>query len=638
MKFNQIILFILFILSNFTFADVPRALYAINASAETISKMVLDSKMITQNIATTGQVPNKILAHDNMIYILDSGTSDIKLLNPRTDQIVRTIVLRPGANPWDMEFVGRDKVYVSNWVTHTISVVDLKKGSIIKDIAVGRGPEDILIFNNQAFVTNTGYAGWGRPYEQGTVMIIDILTDTVIDTIAVPTNPQKAALAPDGRVHVLCTGDYTEQLGCIAALDLYTGPNWDVPAVIDTIELGGSPGDLDITPAGKAYAIAWGDGVNGFLYSYDAFSGTVLHNSKNPILVGPNTGQIVYDGREDCLWIPFMKEWGGDGYVQKFDVDLDSVEWVSDIVGNGTQKITLLEKIWDITPWADEVVRFKAGAGAGFGENYFPNNVLGPPDQSGGLNEYVSSNKPQEILSLGHAGEIILAFKDNMIVNGQGPDFIVFENVFLSILDHKPFIEAAIVSVSQDGQTFVEFPYDTATWAGLAGVTPMKNNYEFMNPTVSGGDQFDLADVGLDWATYVKITDLGDIKKEGVWNADFDLDAVVAVNYIGTSVAEKDGKKNLPGEFILRQNYPNPFNPTTTIRFDIPSQSIVSVDIFNTTGQLITTLLNQPMEAGLHLVQWHGLDRHGNALSSGIYYAKVKVNDKIKSAKMSLIR
>jgi YVTN family beta-propeller protein len=600
--------------------------------------MELGGKTITQNIANTGQVPNRIVAHNEMIYIIDSGTSDIKILDPRTDRIVSTIALEPGANPWDIEFVSTTTAYVSNWVANTVCVVDLEAGKIIKDIDVGKGPEDIMILNNQAFVTNTGYAGWGVPYEQGTVNIIDILTDTVIDTIPVPTNPQKAVLAPDDRIHILCTGDYVEQMGRVAIIDLYTGPAWNVPAVVDTIELGGSPGDLEITPAGKAYAVAWGDGVSGFLYAYDAFTSTVSHDSENPIKVGPNTGQVLYDGRENCLWIPFMSEWGGDGFVQKFDVELDSVTWVSQVVGNGTQQVAVLEQIWDVTPWADSIVNFMPGDGAGFGQNYAPDNVLGPPDQSPGLNEYTATTSPQELLSLGHNGEIVLFFDDNTIVNGPGADFTVFENVFISRFDNQPFIEAGIVSVSQDGTEFFEFPYDTSTWDGLAGITPTKNNYEFMNPRLSGGDQFDLDDLGLKWANYVKIKDLGDIKSEGAWNADFDLDAIVALNYVQTGVVTQENENVAPAHFVVLQNYPNPFNPTTTIRFTTPAHGVVSVDIFNASGQLIVPLLNQPLAAGQHAVRWNGLNRKNEPVGSGTYIARIKAGQFIKSIKMSLIR
>ncbi|MBN1466504.1 T9SS type A sorting domain-containing protein [candidate division KSB1 bacterium] len=628
------ILFILFILSKIALADVPRTLYAINGSAETLSKMTLDAHSIAQNVAQTGQMPNHIAAHADRLYIVDSGTSDIKILDPTTDQIVRTIALRPGANPWDIEFVGVDRAYVSNWVANTISVVDLARGKIVQEIAVGKGPEDILIHDNLAFVTNTGYAGWGLPYDGGTVNMIDILTDTVIDTIAVPTNPQKAALAPDGRVHVLCTGDYAEQVGCVVVIDLYTGPAWDTPAVVDTILLGGAPGDLEITTSGQAYAIAWGDGTNGFLYSYDAFSGTIAHDAQNPLKVGPNAGDLLYDGREECLWIACMQAWGGDGYVQKFDLAAGSI-WTSDVLGNGTQKLALLEKIWEVTPWADAVVAFSPGLGAGFGQNYFPHNVLGPPDPSPGLSESRASIKPQEVLSLGHGGEIILKFSDNIIFDGPGPDFTVFENPFISIIDGKPFIEAGIVAVGQDEIHFVEFPYDTSSWAGLAGVTPTKNSYEFTNPAVSGGDAFDLADVGLAWAAYVKITDLGDIKKEGQWNGDFDLDTVVAVHY-----AANDGSSPIisPRDLSLQQNYPNPFNAGTTIRFAMPFDGVVSLDIFNASGQWLASLLNGPMQAGPHAVEWDGCNRQGQRVSSGTYLARLKVGGRIEAIRMTVVR
>ena len=632
------LLSILLVLSMQVQADVPRTMYIMNGSGETVSKMIMDSKAITQNIAPTGQMPNQIVAHHTMVYILDSGTSDIKILDPRSDRIIKTIPLQPGANPYDIEFVGVNKAYVTNWVNNTVSVVDLDQGSILKDIDVGKAPQDIMVLNNQAFVTNTGYAGYGSPYEQGTVNIIDILTDTVIDTIKVPTNPQKTCVSPDGNIHVLCTGDYGEQVGRVAVINLYSGPMYNIPAVVDTIELGGAPGDLEITPSGKGYAIAWGDDTNGFLYSYDVFSGTVSHNADNPVKVGPNTGHLLYDGKEDCLWIPYMTFFGGDGFVQKYDIATDSVVWISDVLGNGSQKIAILEPIWDITPWADAVASFTPGSGAGFGENYFPDNVLGPPDQSPGLNEYTASSKPQEVLSLGHGGEIILEFKDNTIVDGDGVDFTVFENPFISFVDNKPFVEAGIVSVSQDGETFVEFPYDTATWEGLAGVTPMKNNYEFTDPGVSGGDLFDLATVGLEWASYVKITDLGDIKQEGDWNGDFDLDAVVAVNYTSTAVRRENQTVSSPMDFHLSQNYPNPFNPSTTIEFTLSKPGDISLDVYNIFGQRVRTLKKGPVSAGRLQVTWDGRDQSGRLVPSAPYIAQLKTDEGVKRIRMILLR
>jgi len=311
---NMSKLYVLFLCLTFTaFADIPRSLYVLNGSAETVSKMVIETGAVQQNVALTGQMPNRIYTHQGEIYILDSGTSDIKVINPFTDEVVKTIALKPGANPWAMAFVGQDRAYVTNWVANSISVVDLAAGQIVKEIPAGKGPEGILLVNNLAFIANTGYAGWGLPYEQGGVSVIDIVSDSLRFTLPTPTNPQDLALAPDGRVHVLCTGNYSDVAGQVAIIDLYTGPLYSTPAVVDTIDIGGSPGDLDITPSGKAYCIAWGDGEHGWLYSYNASSGEVLHDATDPILVGPNAGQVLYDGRERCLWLPTMTMWGGDG-------------------------------------------------------------------------------------------------------------------------------------------------------------------------------------------------------------------------------------------------------------------------------------------------------------------------------------
>jgi YVTN family beta-propeller protein len=615
--------------------DAPRALYILNGSAETVSKMNLETGTIQQNITKTGQVPNQIMAYHAVILVLNSGSSSLQFIES-SGFAYQTLLLRPGANPYAMAMAGPRKVYVSNWVANTISIVDLIEGKVIDDIAVGKGPEGILVVDYFALVANTGYAGWGVPYEQGSITIIDIRTDQVLHTLATPTNPQDLALAPDGRIHVLCTGNYADISGKIAVIDLYTGPNLDVPAVVDTIDIGGSPGDLEITPD-KGYAVEWGDGVNGFLYSYDVFSGTVLHGAANPLLIGPNVAQAVYDGRENCLWIPYMTEWGGDGFVQKWDVQSDTLLEISDVIGNGSQKAAIFEHWWLYTPWVDEVVSFAPGLGAELDTVYFPFNVLGPPDQSRILSTHNPRNSPQEVLNLGHGGEIVLMFKDNLgIKDGPGVDFTVFANVLTSSVDQKPLIEAGIVAVSQDGTDFFEFPYDLETWSGLAGVTPTKDPYHFMDPAHSGGDSFDLADVGLAWAKYVKITDLGDLKKEGPANGSFDLDAVVAV-HIAYNAVEKQETEEFR-TFHMEPNYPNPFNSATIIPIRLSAPEAVRLEIINLQGQSVRTLVNRKLSVGDYQFTWDGLTDTLHPAASGVYLARLSDGRNTSVVKMTLLR
>ena len=427
-------------------ADIPRRLYVMNGSAETLSKLNLENLSISQNIVQTGTYPNQLLVHNDLIYVLNSGTDDIMIIDPLDDgRVSRTIALEPGSNPWAMGFAGRNKAYVTNFLANTVSVVDVESGTLLKTIEVGTAPEGILIFEDRAYVANTGFTGAGQPYARASVSIIDIVNDTVTHTLDVPANAQDIAVDPMGRIHVLCTGNYYDVSGQVAIIDLFAPPYW-TPAVVDTIHIGDFPGDIAITPSGKGYCISWGDGENGFLYSYDAFADTLLHGAGDPIRVGPNVSRLLYDSVEDVLWIPYMKSWAGDGFIQKFDVKTDEVVWTSGVIGNGTQDAVLLEPIRESDAWADAVAQFSPGDGAGFGDNYFPDNVLGPPDPDPVVNEFSPSNKPQELLSLGHGGEIVLEFTDNYIYDGEGVDFTVFENVFTSFFTGGPYIEAGIVA------------------------------------------------------------------------------------------------------------------------------------------------------------------------------------------------
>lgn len=173
---------------------------------------------------------------------------------------------------------------------------------------------------------------------------------------------------------------------------------------------------------------------------------------------------------------------------------------------------------------------FTPGAGAGQGQDSFPENIFGEPHGAGDRKGNVD-----DVLSLGKGGEIVLGFGGGAIVDGPGADLIVFENAFYAFGDPaKPFKELAEVSVSLDGVTWTPFPCarDLAPYDGCAGKTPVFANpvtgVSAFDPAVSGGDTFDLAAVGLAEARFVRIRDQGDI--DAAPNAGFDLDAAAIVN------------------------------------------------------------------------------------------------------------
>ncbi len=98
----------------------------------------------------------------------------------------------------------------------------------------------------------------------------------------------------------------------------------------------------------------------------------------------------------------------------------------------------------------------------------------------------------------------------------------------------------------------------------------------------------------------------------------------------GTAVEDEN---NIPTVYLLEQNYPNPFNPSTTIKYQIPNDGMVSLKIYDINGQLVKTLVNKEQAVGKYSVTFDA-----SSLSSGIYLYKLQSNSFNKSLKMLLIK
>ena len=88
----------------------------------------------------------------------------------------------------------------------------------------------------------------------------------------------------------------------------------------------------------------------------------------------------------------------------------------------------------------------------------------------------------------------------------------------------------------------------------------------------------------------------------------------------------------LPTDFALLQNYPNPFNPTTTLEFELATDGLVKLNIYNLAGQFMTTAFNQQKPAGRYRVQINAEN-----WPSGIYFARLRSGGKVLTRKMLLL-
>lgn len=94
----------------------------------------------------------------------------------------------------------------------------------------------------------------------------------------------------------------------------------------------------------------------------------------------------------------------------------------------------------------------------------------------------------------------------------------------------------------------------------------------------------------------------------------------------------------LPTSFALLQNYPNPFNPETSISFEIPKSSHVTLEIINILGATVATPINETLAAGRHTVAFRGVTPEGSALPSGIYFYRMRSEQFESTRKMVLLK
>lgn len=98
------------------------------------------------------------------------------------------------------------------------------------------------------------------------------------------------------------------------------------------------------------------------------------------------------------------------------------------------------------------------------------------------------------------------------------------------------------------------------------------------------------------------------------------------------------GKTVVPEKFAMFQNNPNPAIGTTSIAFNLPAETMISLKIFDVTGALIKTLVDRPMPAGRHSVVWNGTNGRGAKVGAGVYFYSIEAGDHSATKKLILVQ
>ncbi|NIO02215.1 MAG: T9SS type A sorting domain-containing protein [Candidatus Latescibacteria bacterium] len=106
-----------------------------------------------------------------------------------------------------------------------------------------------------------------------------------------------------------------------------------------------------------------------------------------------------------------------------------------------------------------------------------------------------------------------------------------------------------------------------------------------------------------------------------------------------TVIGVSDNIRTFPyGSGVTIISRPNPFNPHAFIDYHLPEQCCVTLDIYDSLGQKITSLVNREQGIGSYTVEWNGRDERGHHVGSGVYFAHIKAGDHSKTTKLVLIR
>ncbi len=206
--------------------------------------------------------------------------------------------------------------------------------------------------------------------------------------------------------------------------------------------------------------------------------------------------------------------------------------------------------------------------------------------------------------------------------------------VVVDIADYKQ--PSGIAINTRDGYVYwIDSGNNAIMRAGLDGSNPGT----FISDGQPEGISLDMDAGKIYWVNSgsddnISRADLDGSNIEKVRNINWTSGAIEVEGFSLTSVVNNVEKNIIPSKLTLKDNYPNPFNPETVIQYSLPEEVNVTLNIYNSLGQLVESLVNDRIQsAGRHQVKFNG-----TSLTSGIYFYRLETGAKAITKKMMLMK
>ena len=169
---------------------------------------------------------------------------------------------------------------------------------------------------------------------------------------------------------------------------------------------------------------------------------------------------------------------------------------------------------------------------------------------------------------------------------------------------------------------------------------PNYRDFSTIKYNTNGGEEwavgYTMFDDSDDAPSDIKADGMGNIYVSGTSRGN--NTRFTTIKYVESTTVLIEEVQNNPTIFSLAQNYPNPFNPQTTIAYDLPANSQVTLKIYDLLGQEVKTLVDDFQTLGQKSVTWNGRNNFGEKVSSGLYFYKLQIADRVESRKMLLLK
>jgi YVTN family beta-propeller protein len=253
--------------------------------------------------ASLGSVGDDMVIHNGKAYFVMSGSNNIVAMDMSSNQKLQEVRF-PGSAVHDLLIDStRNKLFVTRLYSSSVYVLNLSLLQVIDSIRVGANPQGMALIGDKLFVCNSGYG------DDSTVTVVNANTNVVTATIKLTRGPSGAAIAPDGKLWVVCAGK-TFGAPIVNGRVFIVDPATN--AKVDSLAFTGDLyGAIVVSSDGYAYVIGSSAGFGGSIHRISTSSKSVNLN----FITGTFYG-IGYDDVAREIYASDAKSFTSDGEVK----------------------------------------------------------------------------------------------------------------------------------------------------------------------------------------------------------------------------------------------------------------------------------------------------------------------------------